>query len=334
MSESWESSVSRRLHGAHRAAPAASPDPAAAPVQPVVRVATSPEPAAATPHRMADRFAEASAWNADRRRGLRRLRSTYSSDDVPGVMTRATTVLQRPVATGRRVVWAGVAGGAGTTTTAYAVAALMAALRGDGTAVLGAPRDRMGLAWRAAADAVVSVPGLWTGDATPAHLEDLAEIPCLAVPHPDDAATAARAALTLSRHRSYVMVDSGTAPEFEVASAAHCVVLVAPATAAAVDVLAGFVDDLAEAEVAARTRVVVVDTIARPLVSAVDVAATLRKVPFDVDVIPHDEHLAAGARIDPALVSEETRVALARLAAGIVDVATGGVHPPETGRPS
>lgn len=353
--ESWEAALSARLRGkevpsagvpderatprsAGEAAdprratlpmpgPAGGSRPGAAPRLTTRQVGS--DAALAAEYARLSRRAGTPAW----RRAARRVASLWRADDAPTVLARCGTVIQRPVATGRRVVILGACGGAGTSTIALALAEILAAVRGEATVVLGAPGDGGGVLARVAPEAVLTCPELWSpaGPGAPDALPDaLPNVPVTVFVPPGPGASTRLALQRLARQRSYAIADLGPGGQAQARAhdegaglgEAHAVVVVVAPRITAVAAARGLLRWLTALGAGACTRLVVCDTGSPTGLSAAAAAAALADLGCPIDVIPPDRHLAAGAQLDLALLAELP----GDPQAPHIDVPPGGLH--------
>lgn len=251
--------------------------------------------------------------------------------------------LRRPVTTGRRIAVVSVRGGAGKSTVALLLASAFAYHRPDRVLAVDADPGFGSLALRAglpsagaprsvesstgtvpaaggAPGPVRSSGGLWVlpGGRGSAHRRRAARGPTLA---------------ELARSFTITVID-GTSDSLLAASVAdvHALVVVAPATVDGVLTTSAALGDLRDGPRSGQlARTVLVFSAASPQAGTLRLgpAAHCVAVPgLPVLTLPHDRHLATGGRVDPGRLGAATRLAVLRLGAVVLRLAT--LHGQET----
>jgi MinD-like ATPase involved in chromosome partitioning or flagellar assembly len=338
--------------------PAASPRPSSAPAalpvptapgqrSPAAPPPTDPRPAAAPPAVLdpaaltrTRRHRDPLAQRATRAVG--KVLGTGTSREVREAEANAER-LQQPVTTVRRVAVLSMRGGAGKTTVATLLATALARGRNDRVLAVDAAPGLGSLALRAGASSSLSVAALGRAAAPPRNFEEaepqLARAESglwLLTGSADDAGaldppTYQAAVAALSRFFAVLVTDCGpdasSALNREILADAHALALVTPASVDGVVSAHGALGWLRRTPAAAlAARTVVVLTNHSPHADGVDLkrgARTLASQGVRVARFPYDRSLAAGARIQPRLLGERTRLATLRLAADLLSFAAG-----------
>jgi MinD-like ATPase involved in chromosome partitioning or flagellar assembly len=275
-------------------------------------------------------------------RAVRRVLGVGTSREVREAAAYAEQ-LRQPVTTARRIAVLSVRGGAGKTTVTTLLATALAGGRNDRVLAVDAAPGLGSLALQAGATSRSSVTAL--GRAAPLRNFEEAE------PHlgradsgmwlltgpPGDAGepdpptpTYQAAVAALSRFFAVLVTDCGPDASSdlnrEILADAHALALVTPAT---VDGLVSAYSGLGWlrrtlAALASRTVVVLVNH--SPHADGADLKRGSRALASQgvrVARFPYDRSLAAGARIEPHLLGEQTRQATLRLAADLLTFAVG-----------
>jgi MinD-like ATPase involved in chromosome partitioning or flagellar assembly len=256
--------------------------------------------------------------------------------------TARAELLRQPVTTIRRLAVLSVRGGAGKTTVATLLATTLAGGRHDRVLAVDAAPELGSLALRAgaasprpAAALGPAAPSIRDFAAAEAHLGRAEGGPWLLTGTRDDPAgrldlpAYQSAVAALARFFAVLVTDCGPDPDSELNQGilldAHALALVTPATVDGVVSAHQAIAWLRESPAASLVpRTVVVLAAQTPHTEGVDLKRgrrTLASHGVRVARLPYDRHLAAGARIHPALLGQRTRTAAIGLAADLLTFA-------------
>ncbi len=310
----WGNNLLERLSPSSNAEPTGLPTAVMSPHPVAAALAQEPTlPAPITPNatisfRDHPDYARLSARHADAlgSRIIGWIKQIFRNDDIAGRVARAAVGAQRPVTTGRRIVVVGAGGGTGATTVAVALGHTLAGIRRAAVALVAAAgTDAM--SWRLDVPQLAQSPDdACVGDyasqaALMTHSGHLAAI------QPGwDAAALARG---LGRFFAVTVIDAGQQPPSQLVAEAHCVVVVGSADAAGL--------------IQVRSRMPSDDTSPRHIAALVPRDRSTTTTPYLAELraasipalqIPYDRHLAGGAALHLALMSERTQVGFGELA--------------------
>ena len=278
------------------------------------------------------------------RRAVQRVREVLgvgATREVREATARAE-LLRQPVTTIRRLAVLSVRGGAGKTTVATLLATTLAGSRPDRVLAVDAAPELGSLALRAGAAS--PRPAAALGQAAPAvrgfeeaeaHLGRADSGLWLLTGSGDDPAgrldlpAYQSAVAALARFFAVLVTDAGPDPSSDLNQGilvdAHALALVTPATVDGVVSAHQAIAWLRETPAAPLVvRTVVVLSAQTPHTEGVDLkrgTRTLASHGVRVARLPYDRHLAAGARIHPALLGQRTRTAAIGLAADLLTFA-------------
>lgn len=268
-----------------------------------------------------------------------RLGPLFTSGAETQRLERASTAVQRPLGTGRRMALGSVEGGSGKSTLTALLGLAFSSLRPDTTAVIDVAREAGTLAQRLGTEDGLDLDSLAT-HAAGATLDRealgglmacpapqlLTTAPRTSEPQPDQALD--RTATTLSRYCPVTLYDCGPG----LASNPSALWAVRASHAVIVVVRAGSPQTSAAARWAASSReysgatglVAVVETDGRGRHSAQRAAASLSAAGIDAFPIGHDRHIAASGVLQLQRVRPPVRLQIIELAAHMLE-RSGGV---------